>query len=274
MTRRVAARPPGSALVTGGARRIGRAIVEALAEKGAAVAIHCHHSQDEAHSLAESVATKGVKAKVITADLADPHEVAGLVARAERAVGKLNLLVNNAAVFEQDDIKSLDAERFDRQVAINLRAPLLLSREFAKRAVRASLPAIINIIDQRVLKTDPRCFSYGLTKSALWSATRMMAQAFAPTIRVNAVAPGPTFPNLREGDEGVLREAQATLLAKRVRPEAIAAAVLYLTSAQHVTGQLIAVDSGQHLGWMTPDVMATMGAGGALPHPPPVKNER
>ena len=104
-------------------------------------------------------------------------------------------------------------------------------------------PAIVNILDQRVLKPDPRCFSYALTKSALWSATRMMAQAFAPTIRVNAVTPGPTFPNPREGDEGVLREAAATLLGERVRPEAIAAAVLYLNGAEHVTGQMIAVDS-------------------------------
>jgi NAD(P)-dependent dehydrogenase (short-subunit alcohol dehydrogenase family) len=198
------------------------------------------------------------KPHVIKADLADKREIEGLIAAAEGAVGRLRLLVNNAALFEEDDIRTLDAERFDRQLAVNLRAPLILSRDFANRALASARPAIVNILDQRVLKPDPRCFSYALTKSALWSATRMMAQAFAPAIRVNAVAPGPTFPNPREGDEGVLREAAATLLGERVRPEAIAAAVLYLNEAEHVTGQIIAVDSGQHLGWRTPDVMATM----------------
>jgi NAD(P)-dependent dehydrogenase (short-subunit alcohol dehydrogenase family) len=254
----VSARPAGSALVTGGARRIGRAIVEALAEKGFSVVIHCHGSQPEAQALAESLSRKGATAHVIKADLADKREIEGLIAAAEGAVGRLRLLVNNAALFEEDDIRTLDAERFDRQLAVNLRAPLILSRDFANRALASARPAIVNILDQRVLKPDPRCFSYALTKSALWSATRMMAQAFAPAIRVNAVAPGPTFPNPREGDEGVLREAAATLLGERVRPEAIAAAVLYLNEAEHVTGQIIAVDSGQHLGWRTPDVMATM----------------
>lgn len=250
--------PVGAALVTGGAHRIGEAIVEALAAKSFAVAIHCHRSEREAHALAERLSQKGAKAHVIKADLADSRAVAGLIAAAERAVGKLRLLVNNAAIFEEDDIKNLDAKTFDHQIAVNLRAPLLLSRDFAARALACARPTIVNILDQRVLKPDPRCFSYALAKSALWSATRTMAQAFAPAIRVNAVAPGPTFPNAREGDEGVLREAAATLLGERVRPEAIAAAVLYLNEAEHVTGQIIAVDSGQHLGWRTPDVMATM----------------
>jgi NAD(P)-dependent dehydrogenase (short-subunit alcohol dehydrogenase family) len=249
---------PKSALVTGAARRIGRAIVEALSEAGSAVAIHCHHSRAEAERLAASLSAKGRKAHVITGDLGDPRDLARLIPEAEGAIGKLDLLVNNAAIFEEDGIMALDARRFDRQVAVNLRAPLLLSRDFARRAKASSRPAIVNIIDQRVLRPDPRCFTYALTKSALWSATRTMAQAFAPAIRVNAVAPGPTFPNLHEGDEGVLREAAATLLGERVRPEAIAAAVLYLAEAEHVTGQMIAVDSGQHLGWLTPDVAATM----------------
>ncbi len=254
----VSSRPAGSALVTGGARRIGQAIVEALAKRGFGVAIHCHGSEHQAQALAERLSRKGAKAHVIKAARADRREVEGLIAAAEGAVGRLCLLVNNAALFEEDDVRTLDAERFDRQLAVNLRAPLILSRDFADRALASLRPAIVNILDQRVLKPDPRCFSYALTKSALWSATRMMAQAFAPTVRVNAFAPGPTFPNAREGDEGVLREAAATLLGERVRPEAIAAAVLYLSEAEHVTGQMIAVDSGQHLGWKTPDVMATI----------------
>jgi len=179
------------------------------------------------------------------------------VPEAVSALGPLSLLVNNASVFEQDDIAALDPVRFDRHMAINLRAPLLLARDFAGQAVPSAHPAIVNIIDQRVLKPDPRCFSYALSKSALWSATRSMAQALAPAIRVNAVAPGPTFPNPRDGEAGLEREAQATLIGIKVAPEAIAAAVLYLAEAVHVTGQIIAVDSGQHLNWRTPDIIAT-----------------
>jgi NAD(P)-dependent dehydrogenase (short-subunit alcohol dehydrogenase family) len=247
-----------AALVTGGARRIGRAIVEALAERGYGVAIHCRRSRTEAQALASRIAAKGGRAHVVVGDLADAADVARLVEEAQGAIGKLTLLVNNASIFEEDGVAELDAQRFDRHVAVNLRAPLLLARDFARQADAASRPAIVNIIDQRVLRPDPRCFSYALTKAALWSATRTMAQAFAPGIRVNAVAPGPTFPNPRDGEAGVLREAAATLLGERVRPEAIAAAVLYLAEAEHVTGQIIAVDSGQHLGWLTPDVAATM----------------
>jgi len=249
---------PGAALVTGGARRIGRAIVEALAQAGYAVVIHCHRSRQEAERLAARLAAKGLRAHVLTADLADAREAARLVPEAAAAAEPLTLLVNNAAVFEEDRIELLDGGRFDRQVAVNLRAPLLLAREFARRARALEHPAIINIVDQRVLKPDPRCFSYTLTKAALWAATRTMAQAFAPAIRVNAVAPGPTYPNPRDGEEGLSREAAATPLGKRVRPEEIAAAVLYLARAEHVTGQLLAVDSGQHISWLTPDVQATL----------------
>jgi NAD(P)-dependent dehydrogenase (short-subunit alcohol dehydrogenase family) len=249
--------PPKAALVTGGGRRIGRAIVEALAEAGHAVAIHCHGSPHEAEGLASSLVAKGGRAHVLVGDLADPLEAARLVREAGAAIGPLTLLVNNAAIFEEDGVAELEPARFDRHVAINLRAPLLLARDFARQAQAASRPAIVNIVDQRVLRPDPRFFSYALTKSALWSATRTMAQAFAPAIRVNAVAPGPTFPNARDGEAGVAREAAATLLGERVRPQAIAAAVLYLAHAEHVTGQILAVDSGQHLGWLTPDVLAT-----------------
>ena len=246
-----------AALVTGGARRIGRAIVEGLAGAGYAVAIHCLGSRSEAQALAGEIVAAGGRAQVIGADLANSAEVARIVPEAVSALGPLSLLVNNASVFEQDDIAALDPVRFDRHMAINLRAPLLLARDFAGQAVPSAHPAIVNIIDQRVLKPDPRCFSYGLAKSGLWSATRSMAQLLAPAIRVNAVAPGPTFPNPRDGEAGLEREAQATLIGIKVAPEAIAAAVLYLAEAVHVTGQIIAVDSGQHLNWRTPDIIAT-----------------
>jgi NAD(P)-dependent dehydrogenase (short-subunit alcohol dehydrogenase family) len=250
--------PPKAALVTGGARRIGRAIVEALAQAGHSVAIHCHGSRHEAEELASSLVAKGTRAHVLMGDLGDALEAARLVPAAEAAIGRLTLLVNNAALFEEDSIAELEGAGFDRHIAVNLRAPLLLARDFARRAQASSRPSVVNILDQRVLRPDPRCFSYTLTKSALWSATRTMAQAFAPAVRVNAVAPGPTFPNPRDREEGLVREAEATLLGRRVRPQAIAEAVLYLVSAEHVTGQMLAVDSGQHLGWLTPDVLATL----------------
>jgi NAD(P)-dependent dehydrogenase (short-subunit alcohol dehydrogenase family) len=247
-----------AALVTGGGRRIGRAIVEALASAGYAVAIHCHGSRREAEGLASKLAAKGSRTHVLNADLAHPDAVGGLVPQAASAIGPLTLLVNNASIFEDDDVAALESAAFDRHVAVNLRAPLLLARDFARQAQASANPAIVNIVDQRVLRPDPRYFSYTLTKAALWSATRTMAQAFAPSVRVNAVAPGPTFPNPRDGDEGLAREAAGTLLGKRVPGQAIAAAVLYLAQAENVTGQLLAVDSGQHLGWLTPDVQATL----------------
>jgi NAD(P)-dependent dehydrogenase (short-subunit alcohol dehydrogenase family) len=249
---------PKVALVTGGGRRIGRAIVEALAVAGYAVVIHCHRSRSEAEELAAGLIAKKRKAHVLAADLARADEVESLVPRAVAAAGALTLLVNNAAMFEEDSVADLAIVQFDRHIAVNLRAPLLLARDFARQAEASSHPSIVNIIDQRVLKPDPRFFSYTLAKAALWSATQTMAQALAPAIRVNAVAPGPTFPNPRDGEEGVSREAAATPLGKRVKPDAIAAAVIYLAGAEHVTGQMLAVDSGQHLGWLTPDVQATL----------------
>jgi NAD(P)-dependent dehydrogenase (short-subunit alcohol dehydrogenase family) len=249
---------PRAALVTGGARRIGRAIVEALAQAGYAVAIHCRSSRSEAEELAARLAAKGGKAHVVAADLARKDETARLIEEARIAIGPLTLLVNSASIFEEDNIADLDVAVFERHMEVNLRAPLILSRDFARQAQAASKPSIVNIIDQKVLRPNPRCFSYTLAKAGLWSATQTMAQAFAPAIRVNAVAPGPTVPNPRDKEAGLAREAAATLLGKRIEPRAIAEAVLYLAGAENVTGQMIAVDSGQHLGWLTPDVQATM----------------
>jgi NAD(P)-dependent dehydrogenase (short-subunit alcohol dehydrogenase family) len=247
-----------AALVTGGARRIGRAIVGALAKEGYAVAIHCHKSLTAAQRLAKQISAGGGRAQVLVADLSVVTQTEQLVPAAVAALGPLSLLVNNASIFEDDGVEELEAVRFDRHIAVNLRAPLLLARDIARQAPDGASASIVNIIDQRVLKPDPRCFSYALTKAALWDATRIMAQAFAPKLRVNAVAPGPTVPNTRDGAAGVAREAAATLLGRRVSPHAIAEAVMFLSRASHTTGQILAVDSGQHLGWLTPDIAATM----------------
>jgi len=247
MTERV----PRAALVTGAARRIGRVIALALHEAGYAVAIHAHQSRGEAQELCEEIVRHGGRGAVVCADLAEHGDVAGLVAAARAAVGPLTLLVNNASSFERDDIGALDAARFDRQMAINLRAPIFLSEAFAAQA--ADDASIVNILDQRVLKPTPHFVSYTLSKSALHSATRMLAQALAPKVRVNAVAPGPTFRSPRQSAEDFARQAAAVPLERESSPQDVAAAVVYLAGARSVTGVTVAVDGGQHLAWQTPD---------------------
>ncbi|BCB18811.1 SDR family oxidoreductase [Bosea sp. ANAM02] len=243
------------ALVTGGARRIGRAIVEKLAGAGYAVAIHHGGSHEDAEALARELAERGAKTCLLSADLVDPTAVATLIPDAEKALGPVTLLVNNAASFVADDVRSLDIAGWNRQFSINLRAPSQLIGIMAERLPADAKGAVVNIVDQRVWKLTPQYYSYTLTKAALLTATRTLAQALAPRIRVNAVGPGPTFPNAYDGAERLEQEAAGTLLGRRVAPEEIAEAVLYLARADSVTGQMIAVDAGQHLGWRTPDII-------------------
>jgi NAD(P)-dependent dehydrogenase (short-subunit alcohol dehydrogenase family) len=241
-----------SALVTGGARRIGCAIVRALAGAGYAVAIHAHRSLEAAQELATEIAAAGGKAAVVSADLADHDDVAGLVAAAAAVVGPLTLLVNNASVFEPDGIGHLDRARFDLHYAVNVRAPVFLAEAFAAQA--AALPdgvdaSIVNLLDQRIFKSTPNYLSYGLAKHALYAATTTLAQALAPRVRVNAVAPGPALPNTRQDAETFARLSRAMPLGRGPSPEEIAEAVLFLAGARSVTGQTVAVDGGQRLSW-------------------------
>ncbi|RDJ25288.1 short chain dehydrogenase [Bosea caraganae] len=246
---------PEVALVTGGARRIGRAIVERLAAEGYAVAIHCQNSRAEAEALAKSLRAQGGRAAVVTGDLADPAAVDAIIPAAETAIGPVTLLVNSASSFLVDDIRNLDVATWNRQFSINLRAPSVLAGAMANRLPADREGCVINIIDQRVWKLTPQYYSYTLTKSALLTATVTMAQALAPRIRVNAVGPGPTLPNQYEGEALMAGEAAGSLLQRRVETGEIADAVLYLARARWVTGQMIAVDSGQHLSWRTPDIV-------------------
>ncbi len=242
------------ALVTGGARRIGRAICERLAGEGYALIIHCNASVADGETLAEVLRGTGGQATVLAADLADPEAVAGLGEMMGAAFGPVTLLVNNASMFANDDLLSLDVPTWNRQFSVNIRAPSVLAGAMA-RALPEGVPgAIVNIIDQRVWKLTPEYYSYTLSKAALWAATQTMAQRLAPRIRVNAVGPGPTLAN-HDGAEALAKEAAGTLLGSIVAPEAVAEAVAYLASATHVTGQMIAVDSGQHLAWRTPDIV-------------------
>lgn len=247
-----AARP--AALVTGAARRIGRAVAERLAREGYAVALHCRRSQGEAEEVRGAIRAAGGVAEIVAAELSDEGETAGLVEAAGAAIGPLTLLVNNASLFEPDAVGDLSPELWQRHHAVNLRAPVFLAQDFARRLPDGAEGSIVNIIDQRVWKPNPLFFSYTLSKSALWTATRTMAQALAPRIRVNAVGPGPTLMSARQSAEDFARQGAALPLARHPEPGDIAAAVAYLAAARSVTGQMLAVDGGQHLAWATPDL--------------------
>lgn len=247
--------PSGPVLVTGATRRIGLAIAGRFAHEGRPVVLHASpRSAEEAELAADAIRAHGGRAAVAVADLADAAATQRLVDFAARAFGPLTLLVNNASIFEVDSAEDFALDLYERQMAINLRAPLLLARDFAA-ALPADLPgAVVNIIDQRVWRLTPRYFSYTLAKSALWTATRTMAQAYAPRIRVNAVGPGPVFPNAALGDREFEIEARGVPLGHAADVSGVVDAVVFLSKAKSVTGQMIAVDSGQHLAWRTPDV--------------------
>jgi NAD(P)-dependent dehydrogenase (short-subunit alcohol dehydrogenase family) len=245
--------PNRAALVTGGAQRIGRAIVLALAHAGYAVAVHARHSRTEAEELCHKIAAEGGRAAPVFGDLANHDAVAKLVPEASARVGPLTLLVNNANEFAYDDMAQLDMAGFDRQFAVGLRAPLFLAKTFAAQAPADGTASIVNLLDQRVYRQMPLFFSYGLAKSALFAATGMLAQALAPKVRVNAVAPGPTLPSEQQTAEDFARQQRALPLERGPDPQDVAEAVLYLARARSVTGETIAVDGGQHLSWQTKD---------------------
>ena len=247
----------GTALVTGAARRIGLIIATRLAEAGYDVALHASsRSQRDAEVASQRMTGLGARSCVVVGDLTDAEDCGRLVGDAATVLGPLTLLVNNAALFEADSADALDAAVWDRHFAVNLRAPVILAQRFAAQASPGRDAAIINLIDQRVLRPTPLFFSYTLSKSALWTATRTMAQAFAERgVRVNAIGPGPVLPNTRDGDAGFSKEIEGVPLHRAVAPDDVATAVLYLAAATGVTGQIIAVDAGQHLAWRTPDVV-------------------
>ena len=243
-----------NALVTGGARRIGREIVVDLARHDIGVAIHCHRSRAEADELAAEIRGQGGRAVVVEADLADTEAAEGLVRRAEEAIGPLSILVNNASIFESDTAEEFDWETWDQHFAIHVKAPAALTRALAASCGGTREGLVVNVIDQRVWRPTPRYFSYTLSKSALWMATRTMAQTFAPTIRVNAIGPGPAFPNARQDEAAFSAQVAGVILGRGPAMGEFGATIRYLWSARSVTGQMIALDGGQHLAWQTPDV--------------------
>jgi len=244
----------GTILVTGGAKRLGRAIVLDLARHGYDIALHYNSSEKEARATAADAATNGVKVALLKADLSQEAETATLVDRAAAELGALTGLVNSASVFENDAWYSVSRESWDHHLETNLRAPFVLSQAFARQVPRDGVGAIVNIIDQRVLKPTPQFLSYSLSKAGLKWLTTTLAQALAPKVRVNAVGPGPTMINARQSQADFTRQREATVLGRGAEPQDVCEAVRYLLSAASVTGQMIAVDGGQHLIWQTPDV--------------------
>jgi NAD(P)-dependent dehydrogenase (short-subunit alcohol dehydrogenase family) len=243
---------PKATLVTGAAKRIGRALAEALAEDGWAVAVHYHSSADAAEEVVRAIEGSGGKAIALGADLSDEAETATLVGRAVEALGPLGLLVNNASAFENDTAASATRESWDRHLETNLRAPFRLMQDFARQLPEAGEGAVINLLDERVLNLTPYFVSYTVSKAALWTLTQTMALALAPRIRVNGIGPGPALPSPRQSEEQFERQCRLMPLQHGTSPAEIVAAMRFILAARSMTGQMIALDGGQHLGWAQP----------------------
>lgn len=238
---------PGTVLVTGAARRIGRAIALDLGRRGWAVAVHYNRSRDEAHEVAAEITASGARAAPVHADLAIEAQSQGLIAQATTALGPLTCLINNASVFERDTVDTLSHESWSRHLDINLRAPLMLAQAFAAQLPRDSSGNVINLLDQTVWRLTPTYMSYTASKSALWTLTRTLAMALAPRIRVNGIGPGPALPSAHQTAAAFAAQWAATPLGIGTTPEEICDAVRFLLSAPAMTGQMIALDGGQHL---------------------------
>jgi NAD(P)-dependent dehydrogenase (short-subunit alcohol dehydrogenase family) len=239
---------PPVALVTGGARRIGRAIVEDLVRHGFAVAIHYRESHDDAAELETGIVRAGGKVVCVQGDLGDFSVLEKIVADAAKALGPLTLLVNNASIFEKDSAGTLEPGLWQRQMTVNLAAPVFLAQAFARQLPDGVEGNIVNMLDQRVFRPSPRYFSYQISKSALHVATEMLALALAPRIRVNGIAPGPVLPSAHQTAEAFQQLAGSTPLAHATNLGDFGRAVRFLVETKSITGQVIALDDGQHLG--------------------------
>lgn len=243
---------PRAALVTGGGRRIGRALSVALAQEGYAVAIHHHDSKNEAEALAIEITRAGGKAVTLAADLSDESAVAELLPRAMSVLGPIGCLVNNASIFENDTVATATRDSWERHLAVNLRAPFVLMQSFARHLPEKAGGVIVNLLDERVWNLTPSFISYSLSKAGLWTLTQTMALALAPRIRVNGIGPGPTLPSPRQSEQQFLDRCRKMPLRRGTSPDEIAAALRFILAAPAMTGQMIALDGGEHLGWAQP----------------------
>ncbi|TRD22062.1 SDR family oxidoreductase [Palleronia caenipelagi] len=253
------------ALVTGGAARLGKAMALHLAERGLDVAVHYNSSSDAADEVVADIHAMGRQAVALGADLLSDTETGSLLPNAAETLGgPIDLLINNASIFEYDTLASATRESWDRHMGSNLRAPFLLTQAMLAQGLQTepdengepqATGLVVNMIDQRVRKLTPEFMTYTLAKMGLWAFTQTAAMAMAPAIRVNAIGPGPTLRGGRQTEEHFARQRAATILQRGSDPQGICAALNYLIDARGVTGQLICVDGGQHLAWQTPDIL-------------------
>lgn len=255
----------GCALVTGAGQRLGAAMALYLAERGYDVAVHYASSADGAERVSDKIIAMGRQAVTLQADLLDDSATSELFERAVEALGgPITCLINNASIFEYDTVQSATRESWDRHMGSNLRAPFVLTQMMAAQELRSepdergepeATGLIINMVDQRVRKLTPEFMTYSLAKMGLWTLTQTTAQALAPAIRVNAIGPGPTLQGSRQSTQHFESQRRNTVLGRGAHPGDITAALGYFLDAPAVTGQLLCVDGGQHLGWQTPDVL-------------------
>jgi NAD(P)-dependent dehydrogenase (short-subunit alcohol dehydrogenase family) len=241
-------------LITGAAKRLGRFLALDFAARGWAVGVHCHNSEAEANEVMTEIAHRGGRAVVLTADLSTTSNAAELVERTARALGPVTCLVNNASLFVYDDIASVTPAQWNLHLAINVTAPLFLTQALALSLPDGRTGNVVNIIDQRVWKPTPHFVSYQASKSLLWSMTQTLAQALAPRIRVNGVGPGPMLQSVHQTDADFLTQTSSVPLGRGTSPDEIASAIRFILDAPAMTGQMIALDGGQHLAWATPDI--------------------
>ena len=240
---------PRAALITGAARRLGSAIALALAEAGFAIALHARDSRAEAETTSAAVRATGAGVTVLHADLTREDEVAKLIPAATASLGPIGVLINNASTFERDEWNDVTRASWDQHMEANLRAPFRLMQDFARALPAAAEGVVVNMLDQRVWSLTPHFVSYTLSKAGLWTLTQTMALALAPRIRVVGIGPGPALPNLRQTAEHFRRQAETTPLGRATSPEEIARAVLAVLALPSYTGQMLALDGGQHLQW-------------------------
>lgn len=249
MTLPIAATIPRVALVTGGAKRIGRAIVLALADSGFAVAVHARNSGTEAEATAAEARARGVASLVVTADLAREAEVAAMLPTVTAALGPVGVLVNNASTFERDEAADATRASWDAHIEPNLRAPFVLMQRFAALLPATAEGVVVNMLDQRVWSLTPHFVSYTVSKAGLWALTQSMALALAPRIRVCGIGPGPGMASARQTPAQFAQQAASVPLARASDPQEIARAVLAILALPTLTGQMLALDGGQHLQW-------------------------
>lgn len=244
---------PLAVLVTGAARRIGRAVALDLAEAGHPVAVHYSRSADDARDVVGQITARGGRAVALAADLSREDEVAGLIPAATAALGPLGVLINNASAFEKDDALGATRDSWDLHMEVNLRAPFALTQAFARQLPDAAGGVVVNMLDQRVWNLTPHFTTYTLSKAGLWTLTQTLALALAPRIRVVAIGPGPALPSTRQTSEQFAAQVNGLPLARATSPEEICRTIRFLLATPSMTGQMIALDGGQHLCWATSD---------------------